>query len=222
MNDHSACIIRYDCARDGSSKKTDLEVVLVAVQHSPNPRERILAAARQLFGSQGFHQTPMSELATVAEVSVGQIYRLFKDKKDVILAIVANDSKSKSDAFDDLLQSVNDGTISIEEGFTYLAMRSLAGMDESLSFEILAEGYRNPDVGDQIGVICEHYRSIVRRMVLIANPNLSGQNLEGAEEVLLGLMFGLGHRTLSRPLLPIRETAEQTSRLIMAALTDRD
>lgn len=192
---------------------------MVAVQHRLIPRDRILAAARHLFASQGFHQTPMSELAVVAEVSVGQIYRLFKDKNAVILAIVSGDSELKADAFDDLVKAVNEGALSIREAFVQLATLSLAGKEESLSFEILAEGFRNADVRDQIGEICERYRSIIRKMAIIANPALSGEDLEGAEEVLLGLMFGLGHRTLSRPRLPAKDTADQTAKMIMVALT---
>src|SRR3546814_10561955 len=53
-----------------------------------SPRETIVDAARRLFGSKGFYATTTAELAEEASVSVGQIYRLFTDKDDVILAIV--------------------------------------------------------------------------------------------------------------------------------------
>src|SRR3546814_20278573 len=53
-----------------------------------SPRERIVNAARRLFGSKGFYATTTAELAEEASVIVGQIYRLFTDKDDVILAIV--------------------------------------------------------------------------------------------------------------------------------------
>ena len=54
-------------------------------------KERILEAARTLFDSHGFHQSSMAELAVAAQVSVGQIYRLFKGKEDIIAAIVQAD-----------------------------------------------------------------------------------------------------------------------------------
>ena len=59
---------------------------MVAVQHEKDGRARIMDAARTLFSSNGFHQTSMAQLATAAQVSVGQIYRLFKGKEDVIEA----------------------------------------------------------------------------------------------------------------------------------------
>src|SRR3546814_12082863 len=55
-----------------------------------SPRERIVDAARRLFGSKGFYATTTAELAEEATVSVGQIYLLFTEKDDDILHIVEN------------------------------------------------------------------------------------------------------------------------------------
>src|SRR3546814_16804418 len=52
------------------------------------PRERIIMAARKLFDAKGFHKTTTAELAAEAAVSIGQIYRLFENKDDVVLALV--------------------------------------------------------------------------------------------------------------------------------------
>src|SRR5690625_2374605 len=50
-----------------------------------SPRERIIAAARHLFGQKGFHNTTTAELATEAAVSTDQIYRHFDAKADIVL-----------------------------------------------------------------------------------------------------------------------------------------
>ncbi len=47
-------------------------------------RERILAAALELFAEQGFHGAPTSAIAARAGIGVGTIYRYFKDKDDLI------------------------------------------------------------------------------------------------------------------------------------------
>lgn len=161
----------------------------------------------------------MSQLAIDADVSVGQIYRLFKDKNDVILAIATDSSMLKGDELEQLAESVRQGAIPVREGFVQLSTLALSGTEESLSFEILAEAFRNPGVADRIADLCGRYRSVIRKMANLTNPTLSEHHLDGAEEVLLGLMFGLGHRTLSRPRLSIAETANQTADMIMAALT---
>src|SRR3546814_13308400 len=59
------------------------------------PRQRILKAARELFDAKGFHATTTAEPATEAAVSIGQIYRLFDNKDDVIIALVAETTKAR-------------------------------------------------------------------------------------------------------------------------------
>ena len=52
-------------------------------------RAQIVAAAIELFGSQGYHVTTMREVAQRARVSVGLIYQYVEDKEDVLfLALV--------------------------------------------------------------------------------------------------------------------------------------
>src|SRR3546814_11457057 len=48
-----------------------------------SPRERIVDAARRLFGSKGVYETTTAELAEDESVRVGQISRLFTDKDNV-------------------------------------------------------------------------------------------------------------------------------------------
>jgi AcrR family transcriptional regulator len=48
----------------------------------------ILNAARDLFSRQGFHKTTMPEIADAAGTSVGLIYYHFKNKADILVAIV--------------------------------------------------------------------------------------------------------------------------------------
>lgn len=52
-------------------------------------RERIVSAARHLFGEYGFRGTTTAQLARAAEVAEGTIYRHFKDKKDLFIACLA-------------------------------------------------------------------------------------------------------------------------------------
>ncbi|MBC3942977.1 TetR/AcrR family transcriptional regulator [Sphingomonas sp. DOAB1063] len=189
-----------------------------AVQHEKCSRERIIAAARHLFATQGFHQTPMSELAQAAEVSVGQIYRLFTGKNAVIQAIVMEDATGKMAEMQTMNDSVKSCGMSIEEGFVELSRRALSKGDEALTFEIMAEAHRNTDVADTIADLCSGFRSMIRDLACVANPDLSDNDLEGAEELILAFMFGLGHRTLSRPRLSEDETARLTGRMILAAV----
>ena len=50
--------------------------------------EKILAAAAQLFASHHFHQARMEDIAELAEVGKGTLYRYFKDKEELYMALL--------------------------------------------------------------------------------------------------------------------------------------
>jgi AcrR family transcriptional regulator len=50
--------------------------------------ERILAAAAQLFASHHFHQARMEDIAELAGVGKGTLYRYFKDKEELYMALL--------------------------------------------------------------------------------------------------------------------------------------
>jgi AcrR family transcriptional regulator len=54
----------------------------------PQQADRILDAAAQLFGTQPFHEVLMDDVAAKADVGKGTVYRYFRDKEDLYLAIL--------------------------------------------------------------------------------------------------------------------------------------
>lgn len=191
---------------------------MVAAQHEKSSRDRILAAARDLFNSHGFHQTSMAELASAAQVSVGQIYRLFKGKEDIIEAIVHTDADQWAEDVDILRKRLDSGELSIDATFEQLMLQVIDEKDEALSFDILAESFRNQTVGEMIGTMCGRFRNDIRDFACAANAELSGEALDGAEEMILACMFGLGHRSLSRPNLSAEASARRAAQMIVAGL----
>lgn len=55
----------------------------------PSARERILAAAEELFAETGFDATPTSRIATLARVPKGLVHYYFRRKSDLLTALVA-------------------------------------------------------------------------------------------------------------------------------------
>jgi AcrR family transcriptional regulator len=55
---------------------------------TPQQAERILAAAAKLFASHRFHEARMEDVAALAEVGKGTLYRYFKDKEQLYLALL--------------------------------------------------------------------------------------------------------------------------------------
>lgn len=191
---------------------------MVAVQHKIDGRQRILDAARALFDHHGFHQTSMSELATSSQVSVGQIYRLFKSKEDIIEALVHDDADQWCAQMAAIRVRLDSGELTIEQTFEQLFLHTIDEKEEALSFDILAESFRNPAVADTIAAMCGRFRSFIRYFACATNDRLSGEALDAAEEVILACLFGLGHRSVSRPTLSPAATARRSAGMIVAAL----
>src|SRR2546423_14811314 len=55
---------------------------------SPLQADKILAAAAQLFATHRFHEARMEDIAALAEVGKGTLYRYFKDKEELYLALL--------------------------------------------------------------------------------------------------------------------------------------
>jgi TetR/AcrR family transcriptional repressor of uid operon len=191
---------------------------MVAMQQEKNGRTSILVAARTLFERHGFHQTPMAELASFAKVSVGQIYRLFKSKEDIIEALVLADADQWCAQIAAVQAQMDAGALTVEQSFEQILLHTIDEKDEALAFDILAESFRNPAVADTIAGLCERVRAFIRYFACAANDQLSGETLDAAEEMILACMFGLGHRSLSRPKLSAATTAHRSAQMIVAAL----
>lgn len=190
----------------------------IAVQRDIGARERIVAAARCLFSSRGFHQTAMADLAREAKVSVGAIYRSFDNKADIVRAIIDNDMERVLAELDALCDSLEAGQLTVEQAFETLILSQFAKKEEALSHEILAEAHRNADVAGTIGDFCGQCRATIGRMARVANPDMKAEDMEGTEELILACMFGFAHRNLAQPRLDNETTARIGSRLILNAL----
>lgn len=190
----------------------------VAPQHGKDSRERILSAARALFDHRGFHQTPMADLALSAQVSVGQIYRLFKSKEDVISAIVEDDARIWNAQLSELRKQLDDRKLTIEQVFEHLLLDCVSEHHEGLRFDILVESVRQDRVGNIVAKLCADMREVLRYFACVANPALKDDALDVAEELLLACLFGIGHRRMSRPKMPGSQIAKEGARMVIDAL----
>jgi AcrR family transcriptional regulator len=68
----------------------------------PGKRDRLLAAACQLFYQQGAERTTLAEIARQAEVPLGNVYYYFKTKGDIIAAVADAHVKAIEQEIDSL------------------------------------------------------------------------------------------------------------------------
>lgn len=183
-----------------------------------SPRERIVNAARRLFGSKGFYATTTAELAEEASVSVGQIYRLFTDKDDVILAIVEENVRVRLAEMHSIFDAVERRELAMFEAIKAIAANSLHNEDGSLFYEILAEACRNPTVAERFETQTAFYRDGIRRLAALARPDVPAAELEAYGDVMMACFIGLGHRTAMSPPVDPEATSHSTACLMMRAL----
>ena len=66
-----------------TQRRTDKEIIQ---ERAIRTREKLLAAALQLYMEKGYHNTTVDEIAKGAGLSTGIAYRYFKNKKELLLA----------------------------------------------------------------------------------------------------------------------------------------
>jgi len=68
-----------------------------------NKRERLVDAAKALFHDRGYANTSLSDIASLSEVPLGNVYYYFKTKEDLGAAVII----SRKDDFTDLTKTLN-------------------------------------------------------------------------------------------------------------------
>lgn len=152
-------------------------------------RQLILDTSRRLFIQNGFHGTGVAQIAVASGIKVGQIYRDFSSKEDIIAAI----------AFRDLSQFLDEATLqrAIDAG-DMAAIRqwilAFVSYDEDIEGyrlmpEIMAESSRNPRVARLQEDISASVKSALTAALAAWAP---GANRETARSELADLILALG------------------------------
>jgi TetR/AcrR family transcriptional regulator, repressor for uid operon len=108
-------------------------------------RAQILEAAMTCFAESGFHQTSMHDISAEAGISVGLIYRYFKNKEEVIAALAAEHKKNIAD----LLERAGEAPTLLEAMeilFTSHCCEHSPQIISAFVVDLFAEASRNPQV----------------------------------------------------------------------------
>ena len=108
-------------------------------------RQQILAAAMICFAKRGFHQTSMHDISDDAGISVGLIYRYFKNKEEVIAALA---DEHKKDIAELLERAGKAPTLleAMEILFTSHCNEHSPQIISAFVVDLFAEASRNPRV----------------------------------------------------------------------------
>jgi AcrR family transcriptional regulator len=164
-------------------------------------RECIITAARSLFAQQGFHGTGMAQIARVSEVLVGQIYRDFAGKEDLIAAIVERDVSGLLDD-PELAGAICCGQASqLNSWVKRFIRRSLDDEARRVLADILSEATRNPRIAAILTEAYDRLRALLTSAAMVWTPDpekevarqeLSDLILTASGAVLHRQIYGLG------------------------------
>ncbi|ALR20169.1 MULTISPECIES: TetR/AcrR family transcriptional regulator [Sphingobium] len=180
---------------------------------------KIIEAARHLFTNRGFHQAAMSDLAQQAGISVGQIYRSFSGKEEIIVKLVEDEIGSWKNEIRCLRRREDFGQLAAADQLTSLLLSCIAEDREAISSEIMAEAYRNPEVAAAIQSFCLFLQRYLENLILAARPGATPAQLSCARFLIL-YIFALRHKSMVAPGLTIQKIRTQIRHAVAEILDD--
>ncbi len=167
-------------------------------------RRRVIDQARKLFIENGFHATGIAQIAKESGVAVGQLYRDFSGKEDIVAAIVNTDCRSFM-AADALRLAIDQGDEhQVREWIRQFVLPEDDLDDSRLFAEIMAEAGRNARIAAIFDDTHEDVRALMLNALAMLAPGaaLAEQRVALADTILT-MSLGLLHHQLVRPQMDV-------------------
>ena len=135
-------------------------------QSKANTRERLLAAARRVFASSGFHGASVEEIASSAGFSTGALYSNFDGKEDLFLVLMEREINEHAREISEAV-----GTrASVSERATGGARQWMAMIEREpqlllLFMEFWAYGVRDPQVRPKVAARFAQVRELLTKLI---------------------------------------------------------
>ncbi|WP_093837834.1 TetR/AcrR family transcriptional regulator [Streptomyces aidingensis] len=179
----------------------------VSAEYLAARRRHILAAAARRFVRDGFHQTSIQDVIDEAGLSPGAVYRYFRSKDEIILAI----SLEAVGAVQEVVREALETHRPLAELVADLP-RAIAGLDHAddrmrLAVQAWGEALRNPDLARAMREGVEGVRAALRERVVMGqrDGDVAGRvDPDAAAQALLALVQGFILQRAWNPELPAR------------------
>lgn len=166
-------------------------------------RLQVLAAAGECFRSHGFHGTSMAQISKAASMSPGHIYHYFKNKEDIILAIVRMDMHDTLNIIRERQDQGGDWQQAMLAGVAHGVRRMYSLAKSSMALEVMSEAAHNPRVAQMIRELDQIFRreigAILARGIQSCDREVSEKELEARIEVMCATFGGLTMRAICNP-----------------------
>jgi AcrR family transcriptional regulator len=139
---------------------------LTREQSKAATRERLLAAARSVFASRGFHAASVEEIAAQAGFSTGALYSNFDGKEDLFLVLMEREIEEHSREIAEAVARRS----SVAERAAGGAQRWMAMIEREpelllLFMEFWAYGVRDPEVRPKVAARFAQVRRLLTKLI---------------------------------------------------------
>ncbi|ALN63352.1 MULTISPECIES: TetR/AcrR family transcriptional regulator [Lysobacter] len=185
-------------------------------------RERILTAAQKCFVVHGFHAASMANIADTAGMSAGLIYRYFKGKNDIILAII---ERQLEEARADIakLHATSDLVSGIAEVFQQWQANDPNITSAALFLELTAEATRDEEIAAATHASDRVFRSDLAawfaRSAKDGGLGIPKAAVDTRVLILQCLIEGLAMRAISQPDLDVEQVKTALDQFLPSLLT---
>jgi AcrR family transcriptional regulator len=192
------------------------EKITIHAERANARRERIMASARRLFLINGFHATGVAQIARESGVAVGQLYRDFSCKEEIIARIVRTDC-AEFLQFESLQRDIEDGHT--ESIWSWFADFLGPGDDASevLLAEIVAEAGRNERIAAIFTAMREDvFGAILRALEALAPGEHLAMRRVQLANLILAMSLGLIQQRSMQPEDEIAQVAMLALEMVRA------
>lgn len=178
-------------------------------------RTKLLEIATKLFGEQGFHGVGMAQLATASGIKVGQIYRDFASKEDIIAAITEEGCAEFLDTAR-LDIAVGSGDFAgVRDWIMHFIDIDQPIDNYRIMPEIMAESARNDRIATVMRTLHQQVRAtLVSALCSLVSGDHRMAECEAVADVIMTLGMGLNHRRIADPDRDLHPLAEHIRRIV--------
>ncbi len=194
-------------------------------QSKARTRERLLAAARRVFASSGYHGASVEEIASSAGFSTGALYSNFDGKEDLFLALMEREIDAHSREISEAVRS----RASIAERATGGARQWMTMIEREpelllLMMEFWAYGVRDAEVRPKVAAQFARVRELLTTLIADGVRDFDLELKLPAEQLAVAidaLADGIARQKLADPEAVPDELMGRVLALLFAAATGR-
>lgn len=167
-------------------------------QRAEEKKQLILNSAMKLFGELGYHKTTTKAIAEDAGVATGSLYRYFKDKKSVFMAVCFRKEEEIGSEIFRYGRKMRTSGIPEEKILSSMIDFAVEAHKNSRKFhkEVLAMQLRDEDIS---GWVHERERRVYESLLMFLREGAASyktDDLEAAAELICYVIEEVCHRTV--------------------------